>query len=92
MKIDPSVLFLKNGPGAASAATAKNGGSAVAPSGPAETRQIQSLLPSTNGNFDASRVAQIRESISAGRYQVNTAKIADGLLTSVRELLNHKPS
>ena len=48
------------------------------------------LLPSTNGDFDAARVASIREDISAGRYHVNTAKIADGLLASVRELLGAK--
>jgi negative regulator of flagellin synthesis FlgM len=48
------------------------------------------LLPSTNGDFDAARVATIRENISAGRYQVNTAKIADGLLATVHDLLNQK--
>jgi negative regulator of flagellin synthesis FlgM len=49
-------------------------------------------LRSTDGDFDAARVAEIRESISAGRYQVNTTKIADGLLASVRELLNSRDS
>lgn len=45
------------------------------------------LLPSTHSDFDAARVARIREEISAGRYQVNTGKIADGLLATVRDLL-----
>jgi negative regulator of flagellin synthesis FlgM len=88
MKINPNVTFLNNGisptppaPGKLKAAAAQV---PAAPGQPSST----SLLPSTTGDFDAVRVAQIRESISAGRYQVNTAKIADGLLSTVRELLN----
>ena len=92
MKIDQSVSFLKNGPGTASPVTARSSAGTAASTGPAVARQAQPLLPSTNGDFDAGRVAQIRESISAGRYQVNTAKIADGLLASVRELLSNRTS
>ena len=92
MKIDQSVSFLKNGTGTASPVTARSSAGTAASTGPAVARQAQPLLPSTNGDFDAGRVAQIRESISAGRYQVNTAKIADGLLASVRELLSNRTS
>jgi len=91
MKIDQNVSFLKNVPGTAPQA-ARNSASAAASARPALASPAQPLLPSTNGDFDAGRVAQIRESISAGRYQVNTAKIADGLLASVRELLSHRTS
>jgi negative regulator of flagellin synthesis FlgM len=91
MKIDQNVSYLKNVPGTAPAVTARS-----KTSGPvaveASTVVSQSLLPSINGDFDAGRVAQIRESIAAGRYQVDTAKIADGLLASVRELLNNRSS
>jgi negative regulator of flagellin synthesis FlgM len=89
MKIDQNVTFLKNVPGTAPSATARN-----TATGPASTvaNQAQPKLPSINGDFDAGRVAQIRESISAGRYQVNTAKIADGLLASVRDLLSNRSS
>ena len=38
--------------------------------------------------IDDARVAEIRESISAGRYQINPSKIADGLISTVRDLLN----
>ena len=38
-------------------------------------------------DFDAARVAAIREDIRAGRYQVRPERIADGLLASVRDLL-----
>jgi negative regulator of flagellin synthesis FlgM len=53
--------------------------------------QVRSL-PSTPGasDFDAARVAAIREDIRAGRYQVNPERIADGLLDSVRDLLEAK--
>lgn len=41
-----------------------------------------------SGDFDAARVAAIREDIRAGRYQVNPERIASGLLDSVRDLLD----
>ncbi len=49
-------------------------------------------LPSTQGDFDVARVTRIRDDISAGLYQVNTEKIADGLLASVRDLIGRKVS
>ena len=42
---------------------------------------------STHADFDAAKVAEIRASISAGCYVVNTGRIADGLLASARELV-----
>ena len=45
------------------------------------------VLPSTTGDFDTARVSKIRDDISAGRYKINTAKIADGLLATVRDLI-----
>ena len=96
MKINQNVTFLKNAADS-SAVPAREG---VKPnravSGmPAEAAQVRPvaatpLLPSTNGDFDAARVGKIREDISAGRYHVDTAKIADGLLRSVRDLLGEK--
>jgi len=46
--------------------------------------------PAAGGDFDAARVAAIREDIRAGRYQVNPERIADGLIDSVRALLQDK--
>jgi negative regulator of flagellin synthesis FlgM len=37
--------------------------------------------------IDAQRVAEIKQAISEGRFQINPERIADGLLTSVREML-----
>ncbi|MCU4118010.1 flagellar biosynthesis anti-sigma factor FlgM [Variovorax sp. N23] len=48
--------------------------------------------PAVNGEFDAERVAAIREDIRAGRYQINPEGIADGLLASVRDLIDSKPT
>lgn len=97
MKIDQNVTFLKNAAGTPSLVPAKDGASANRPvsgmpavTGQARPPSLTPLLPSTNGDFDAARVAQIRESISAGSYQVNTSKIADGLLATVRDLLGKK--
>jgi negative regulator of flagellin synthesis FlgM len=93
MKIDQNVTFLKTTPGLSTPAK-----SAVpVPSAPVAAAASQArplspapLLPSANGDFDAARVAEIRASISAGSYRVDTSKIADGLLTSVRDLLISK--
>lgn len=89
MKIDQNVSYLNSVPGTAPPVTARSKASGPA-AAPAVASQAQ--LPSTNGDFDAGRVAQIRESIAAGRYQVDTAKIADGLLASVRDLLSERTS
>ncbi len=44
--------------------------------------------------FDAQKVAEIRQAISEGRFQINPERIADGLLSSVREMLdqNRRPA
>ena len=93
MKINQNVTFLNKGvspapvtPGQVKAAATQASASAGQVRQPSST----TVLPSTTGDFDAARVAEIRASISAGRYQVNTAKIADGLLSTVRELLNKR--
>lgn len=39
---------------------------------------------------DAARVAEIKQAISEGRFQINPERIADGLLDSVREMLSQR--
>jgi len=42
----------------------------------------------SNGEvFDSARVEEIKQAISEGRFAVNTEKVADRLLESVRDLL-----
>lgn len=36
---------------------------------------------------NAERVAEIKQAIAAGRFQINPERIADGLLASVRDML-----
>jgi negative regulator of flagellin synthesis FlgM len=92
MKIDQNVTFLKTTLGTPT--PARNNPSVTAAgsaaTSPARPSSPTPLLPSTSGDFDAARVAEIRESIRAGRYEMNPGKIADGLLASVRDLLNAK--
>lgn len=37
--------------------------------------------------FDAGKVEQIKSAIASGQFQVDSSKVADGLLQSVRDLL-----
>ena len=39
-------------------------------------------------SFDAARVAQIKQAIADGKFQINTSAIADRLISSARELVN----
>lgn len=36
---------------------------------------------------DSKRVAEIKQAIADGRFQINTERIADGLISSVRDML-----
>ncbi len=58
------------------------------------TAKLQQSGASTaaGGAFDAKRVAEIRQAISEGRFQVNPERIADGLMDSVREMLAQRRS
>ena len=51
--------------------------------------QLQNIEKNlSNGEvFDAARVEEIKQAISEGRFTVNTEKVADRLLESVRDLL-----
>ncbi|WP_083745771.1 flagellar biosynthesis anti-sigma factor FlgM [Variovorax sp. KK3] len=52
--------------------------------------QVHSMPGGPNTDFDAARVAEIREAILAGKYEVHPERIADGLIDSVRNLLGKK--
>ena len=42
----------------------------------------------SEGTFDSQKVAEIRQAISEGKFQINPERIADGLIISVREMLD----
>lgn len=75
------------GVSATKAPTASHATGAAGATTTASAQASAAQLMSTHGDFDAARVAEIRASISAGCYVVNTGRIADGLLASAQELL-----
>lgn len=98
MKIDQNVTVLNSGAARPASSGIKGStparGAAPMPASAVDHTRLatSTTLPSSpNGDFDAARVAEIRESISAGRYQINPSKIADGLISTVRDLLNQNP-
>ncbi|MGJ7569936.1 flagellar biosynthesis anti-sigma factor FlgM [Variovorax sp. RB2P76] len=99
MKIDqpaPSATPLPRPPATGAATTsaaATTAAAAAAAARPKEAAQpsahVHTMPSAVGGNdFDAARVAAIREDIRAGRYQIRPERIADGLLASVRDLLD----
>jgi negative regulator of flagellin synthesis FlgM len=40
---------------------------------------------------DSKRVEQIRQAISEGRFKIDADRIADGLISSVRQMLDSQP-
>lgn len=49
--------------------------------------QQPGLIDSSAPPFDSQRVAEIRQAVAEGRFQINAEKIADTLIQSVGELL-----
>lgn len=54
-----------------------------------QLKEIESSI-STGGVFDASKVNEIKDAISKGEFKVDTGKVADGLIQSVKEMLSNK--
>lgn len=48
---------------------------------------VRQLREPPDATFDAAKVQAIREEIRAGRYKMDPARIADGMLASLRNLL-----
>lgn len=51
---------------------------------------LESLQNTDRNDIDLQRVNEIRDAIREGRLDINTGKIADGLLNSVRDLLDNR--
>jgi len=95
MKIDSSSKSIGNissaaGARAGNAAPAKTeNAAATSGSGQASTVVSTTLhtIADTQPAFNSAKVAEIRQAISEGRFQINPERIADGLISSVREML-----
>ena len=92
MKINSALPSVGNAPDT----SRTRGSAATAPrpeSGSSERVDISSLsarLQEVNAGeapVNAERVAEIKLAISEGRFQINPERIADGLLSSVRDML-----
>lgn len=98
MKIDNSGKTIGPGPSPGGSRTtgtrpAAQGPNAGTPSaGPSSTVVSTSLnaVSGSEGAFNSQKVAEIRQAISEGRFQINPELIADGLIRSVREMLDQK--
>lgn len=89
MKIDSSIKGLgQRGSVAGSRQTATSG--KVPDSVGLQVELSTARLKQTGESFDAERVAEIRQAIAEGRFQINPERIADGLVDSVREMLSHR--
>jgi negative regulator of flagellin synthesis FlgM len=51
-----------------------------------QLRALESNLDNENV-FDEKKVAEIKSAIAEGRFKVNTGKVANGLIDSVKEML-----
>jgi negative regulator of flagellin synthesis FlgM len=71
----------------------QNTSNSVATNAPAAEGSVTTHLQKTSGTsaaqapFDSQRVAEIRQAIAEGRFQINTDKIADRLIGDVRDFL-----
>ena len=50
-------------------------------------QSIESGLSGSDGVVNSAHVAEIKQAISSGQFQINSGAIADRLIESVRELL-----
>ena len=99
MKIDNSINPTTSPVGEASARTGKIGqkadGVASANTGSdsvqlsPQFQHIEKNLASSE-TFDVARVNEIKQAIQEGRFVVNPDKVADGLLDTVRDLIQNR--
>lgn len=101
MKINDT---LKSNPGLQPATTQTNnarGADKAATTAPLTGAQTDSVRLSPQGQamassvggaavFDAKKVERIKMAIADGQFQVNSEKVADGLLETVRDLLHSR--
>ncbi|MGB0129044.1 MAG: flagellar biosynthesis anti-sigma factor FlgM [Rhodocyclaceae bacterium] len=99
MKIDSSVKTVGGLPSSEARARPTNG-QASAPASQAgakvelssfstQLQQIESAMATTPA-VDVGRVDEIKQAITEGRFKVDSGKVADGLIKSVRQMLDRR--
>jgi negative regulator of flagellin synthesis FlgM len=56
------------------------------------SQHLRSLAASGSADIDTAHVASIKQAIKDGTLQIDSSKIADGVLQTARELLQNKTS
>jgi negative regulator of flagellin synthesis FlgM len=102
VKIDSSVKSVAPKPagGASKPATGTKSNASAAAGPQVELSSVATHLQqagqvgATSDTFNTERVAEIRQAIAEGRFQINADRIADGLINSVRDMLaqNRRPA
>lgn len=90
MKIDRPTLTARPTPseGKDASTRAQRSDAPIQSSTPAAVTHLsQTAGQSAAADIDQARVAEIRKAISEGRLEIRAERIADGLISSVRELL-----
>lgn len=93
MKIDASRTSPTSSAAAPQKAPLQNATNPVATASPVADASVTTHLQKTGGAssaeapFDSQRVAEIRQAIAEGRFQINADKIADRLIGDVRDFL-----
>lgn len=76
--------------GQAAQTPAPQAGEKVALSSLSAALQQASALSAQDQIVDAAKVAEIKQAIAEGRFQVKPERVADGLLESVRQMLSRQ--
>ena len=97
MRIDQAVANIpgaKVGSGSAKSAKTVDGSNEVVSSSDSvsisEDAKSIASASSSSAVFDAKKVAEIKAAISEGRFQVNSEMVADGLIASVKDLIQSR--
>lgn len=102
MKINDTLKGNQGLPAATTQTTTARGADKAATTAPLTQAQTDSVKLSSQGQamanavggstqvFDAKKVERIKMAIADGQFQVNSEKVADGLLETVRDLLHSR--
>lgn len=100
MKINDTLKNTPGVPAASTPATTAKNTEKAASAAPATTDSVRlssqgqamasSSVGGSNAVFDTKKVERIKLAIADGQFQVNSEKVADGLLETVRDLLHSR--